>query len=278
MAAMSLLITGAGGLVGSALTAILPPGAGVGLTRSQLDITDGDRLRRTLDRLQPRAVINAAAQANVDLAETEIERTTAVNAHAVGLLAALCRTRGIRLVHLSTDYVLDYPDQEELTEDLAPNPRSAYARSKHAGEDAALSSGADVVVVRVQWVYQPGERGFFNAALRRLREGQPLHLVVDQVGRPTPASLLAPALLTVAQGGPAGLFHLACSGEVSAWGWIAAAAQRAGLPLEATPTTRAALGGAHRPARSCLSAARFAAAWPAIGPLPPWEAALQQVM
>ncbi|MFT5681295.1 MAG: dTDP-4-dehydrorhamnose reductase [Myxococcota bacterium] len=269
---MTILVTGAGGLIGSALVEAGGDGV-IGLPRAALDITDPDAVLAALDTHRPDAVINAAAQANVNLAETEPARSFTVNAVAVAALAARCAERGIRLVHLSTDYVFDSPDRE-LTETLAPHPRSTYARGKLAGEHAAIKAGASVV--RVQWVYQPGDRGFFNLALRRLAEGASLALVTDQIGRPTPASLVAKGLLLVAGGGPTGLFHLACTGETSAWDWIAAAARIRGLPLNATPTTRAEMGGAHRPARSCLCSDRFAEVWGLR--LPDWEVALQAVM
>jgi len=253
---VTTLVTGAGGLIGSTIAA----GGARGLTRQQLDITDTDALCAVLDAVRPAALINAAAQANVNQAEQAPAHADAVNGHAVARMADACRRRGVRLVHISTDYVLDCPERAELTEDLAPSPRSAYARSKLLGEQAALAEGA--VVVRVQWVYHPGERGFFNFALRRLAAGQPLSLVTDQVGRPTPAAGVAAGLLRAAAGGPVGLFHLATTGEASAWDWIAAAAAHRGLSVAGVlPTTRAALGGAHRPARSCLNSDRFAAAW-----------------
>ena len=269
------MITGAGGLIGGALAEALAASGdeGIALPRAALDITDPAAVRAALDRHRPAAVINAAAQADVNGADREPERSFAVNGAAVGDLARACAERGVRLVHLSTDYVLDYPELPELTEDLTPCPRSTYARSKLAGEEAALRSGAEAVVVRVQWVYRLGTRGFFNLALRRLRAGQPLRLVTDQVGRPTPARLLVPPLLAAARGGPVGLFHLACAGEASAEDWICAAARLQGLSAaSAARVTRADLGGAYRPARSCLCMDRFAAAWGMR--LPAWDAAL----
>lgn len=255
---MTVLVTGATGLVGGALCAA---GAEIGLSREDLDITDVDAVGRALDLHEPRGVINAAAMANVDRNSREPGEAHAVNAVAPGTLARLCAARGIRLVHLSTDYVLTGADTPglRLAEDVPPDPRSDYARFKLEGERAALAAGA--AVVRLQWVYDPVRSGFFARALAALERGETLRLVVDQVGSPTPAAWLAPHLLRCARGGPTGLFHLACAGEVSAWGWIAAGAEASGLELRAEAVHRADLGGAFRPARSCLDSTHFARAW-----------------
>lgn len=151
----AILVTGGRGLVGSALGGL---GARA-LGRDELDITDVDDVAWTLDRLKPRAVINAAAQARVDLADAEPERTFAVNGEAPGRLARACAERGVRLVHVSTDYVLDGPDEAglRLSPEQPPVPRSTYARSKRAGEEAVLAHGG--TVVRIQWVYRPGAPG-----------------------------------------------------------------------------------------------------------------------
>lgn len=265
---MTVLITGAAGLVGAALVRA----GGVGRVRADLDITDADAVAATLDALQPDAVVNAAALAKVDAVDSQWERAQAVNGTAPGQLALACRDRGIRCVHLSTDYVLTAPGTAPLTEDAIPDPRSAYARSKLLGEQRALAAGA--VVVRIQWVYHPGHASFFHTALGRLRDGAPLSLVADQVGIPTPADWLASGLMACAAGGPAGVFHLAPGGQATAWAWIAAAADHLGLPMDsAQPTTRKALGGAWRPACSRLDAARFSRTWRVA--LPDWRDALR---
>lgn len=268
---MSILVTGAGGLVGSAL---VRTGQVLGLDRAALDITDAEAVERVLDTNQPTAIINAAAQASVDRADAEPEWTRLVNGAAPGALARMAAERGVRLVHLSTDYVLDAPEQTRLSEDLEPKPRSLYAESKLMGEQAVLEAGA--VVIRLQWVYQPGSPGFFNRAMAAMTRGESVRLVTDQIGCPTPASLLAPALLRIANGGPVGLFHLATQGEASAWEWMQAGASALGIPFVAEPALRVDFSGAHRPGRSVLDSRKAEAAWGIR--LPNWLEALQTVV
>jgi len=260
-----ILATGSGGLLGSALVR-----AGArGVTRRDLDVTDGGAVAAVLDALRPEAVVNAAGFTAVNHAEVDPRGAWVVNARAPGVLARLCRARGVHLVHVSTDYVLD-SDAPLLDEDAPVGPRGEYARSKLAGERAALDEGA--TVVRLQWVYRVGHPGFLTSAVDALARGGVVRLVTDQVGCPTPADLVAPALLTCARAPVPGLFHLATGGGVSAWGWVERAAALVGVPLRAEPVTRAGLGGAHRPARSCLDSSRFAATWGVR--LPAWDVAL----
>ena len=267
---MSIIVTGASGLVGSALVQTRQVH---GLDRSTLDILDSDAIERALDTHAPTAVINAAAQAGVDRADREPDHTRAVNARAVEVLAASCARHGVRFVHLSTDYVLDYPFENRLTEELVPNPRSVYARTKYEGEQLALQHGA--VVARLQWVFHPGDRGFFNHALKQMKRGSPVRLVTDQIGCPTPAALLAPILIEMAKGGPTGLFHVATQGEATAWEWIEAGAGSLGVNFRGEPASRKDFEGAYRPARSCLDSSKLKSVWKL--ELPNWRTALQTV-
>lgn len=251
-----VLVTGAEGLLGSAL---VRAGA-MGRARAALDITDDDAVSTALDTLAPTAVLNAAAQARVDQAEVERDRTEQVNHLAVGRLAIACRQRGIRLLHVGSDY--------------SALEQGHYAATKRRGEAAALAEGA--VVVRVQWVYHPHHPGFFSRCLQALSRGEELSLVTDQIGCPTPADLLAPALLAAARAGPTGRFDLACTGEATPWRWIEAAAAQLGLPFRARAISRADLGGAPRPARSVLDSTAFTAAWG--WALPPWEDGLRSAL
>mgnify|MGYP001291425856 CR=1 FL=1 len=266
-----VLVTGAAGLVGSHLCRT--PGT-LGLTRSELDITRPDEIDAALEYLRPSVLINAAAQANVNLAETQFERSMEVNGIGPVRLADACRARGIRMIHISTDYVLDGADRPGvlLRETDPVSPRSRYAETKLRGEQGVLDRGE--TAVRIQWVYRPGGRGFFTAAMKRLAQGLPLQLVVDQVGAPTPSFVVAEGLLAVARGTSTGLYHLACSGETSAYAWIRKGAQLLGLPFDVEIIRRSELAGALRPARSVLDSSLLVTEF---GYRPPsWREALRQ--
>jgi len=266
-----VLVTGAGGLVGSALVAT---GEVKGLSHSALDICKTDDFERALDVHQPAFVINAAALANVDRADGVPDLAAAVNGHAPTALALVAARHGVRFVHLSTDYVLDGPQHHDLSESMTPNPKSTYARSKLMGECGVLDAGG--VVVRLQWVYQPNGGGFFNHALAMMARGERIRLVTDQIGCPSPASLVAKALLVIAKNQGTGIFHLATGGEATAFEWIEAGAFAAGIPLLADAAKRADFDGAHRPARSVLNCDRLATDFGLR--LPHWRTALQTVM
>src|SRR5690242_14416050 len=105
-----------------------------GLTREEVDITDGAAVENALARLDPQVVFNAAAYNRVDVAEKEPQAAFLINALAVRNLALACRQIDARLVHFSTDYVFDGEADQPYVEDDPPHPLGAYAVSKLAGE------------------------------------------------------------------------------------------------------------------------------------------------
>ena len=160
---MTILVTGAGGLVGSRVVARLAAAGekAVGIGRAQVDLRDAGRLRALLDDLRPDGIIHCGAMTDVDGCEKDPEGAWAVNAAAVEVLA---RSRA-RLTAISTDYVFD-GEKGDYSEDDIPNPRGVYARSKRAGEEAALRA-SDRAVCRVAVVYsgyQSMKRTFASSA------------------------------------------------------------------------------------------------------------------
>ena len=263
-----ILVIGAGGQLGSALTGLLgqrelPHTA---YTRAQMDLADpstwpeeirtGEGLRRF------RAVVNAAAHTAVDAAETPDGRTEAwaVNATGVRALAAACQRGGVPLVHVSTDYVFDgrLPLGQFYAPDAAPAPVSVYGQSKAAGE-CAVTAWSKHYLVRTSWVIGAGRN--FVATMAELAEnGVDPSVVADQHGRLTSATDLAAAILhLVDSGAEYGTYHVTGSGEPVTWAQIARQTFRelGHDPQRVTPVSTAEYtagktGIAPRPVNSCL--------------------------
>jgi dTDP-4-dehydrorhamnose reductase len=209
------LVTGGAGQLGHALQRALAargePFAAP--AHAELDVCDATAVARAFSCHAPRVVVNCAALTKVDTCEREPAAAERANAGAVATLARACAESGATLVQLSTDYVFAGDGQRPYREDDPPAPRSAYGRTKLAGE-AAARTAPGALIVRTSWVYGRG-RNFPAAILAQAREGKPLRVVADQRGRPTYATDLADGLLRLLDVGASGSVHFANDGEAT---------------------------------------------------------------
>jgi dTDP-4-dehydrorhamnose reductase len=276
---MRWLVTGAGGMLGRDLCAVLA-GAGesgvVALTRSELDITDSAAVRDAVAGVD--VVLNAAGWTDVDGAETAEEAATAVNGDAVRVLA---ETAGARLFHISTDYVFDGAATVPYAEDAEPAPINAYGRSKLAGERAVLATGG--FVVRTAWLYGAHGRNFVRTMLRLADERETVDVVADQEGPPTWSYALAGQVVALAGAAAAGraspgVYHGTAGGQTSWYGLARAVFAEAGLdPARVRPTTSDRFPRpARRPTYSVLSHDGWAAT--GVPPMAHWRAMLTTAM
>lgn len=223
----SVLVLGAGGLLGRAL--VTRPGVR-GLTRAEADVEDPPGLAEAIRRARPAWVINAAAFTQVDRCESEPERAFAVNASGAANVARACAETGVRLLHLSTDYVFDGRGDAPWREDDPVAPLSAYGRSKLAGEEAVRAIlGPDALIVRAQWLYGAGGPDFVQAILQAARGRDSLAVVSDQRGTPTWTHTLADLLLRLIAAGAIGTVHASASGACTRAEWAEAILSMAGL-------------------------------------------------
>lgn len=266
------LVTGAGGQLGSDLLAVLGPAAR-GVTRNELDVTDEDAVRGAVEGVD--IVANAAGWTDVDAAESAEPEAARVNADAAGALARACRASGAILVHVSTDYVFAGDATRPYREDDSVAPRSAYGRSKAAGERLVLDSGAHAYVVRTAWLYGATGRNFVKTIARLAGQRETLEVVDDQRGSPTWSRDLAAGLVALATAQPApGVYHCTNAGETTWCGLARAVLAELGLdPARVRPTTTEAFPRpAPRPAYSVLSVEKWRDA--GLPPLRPWRDAL----
>lgn len=256
-----VLITGAGGQLGRELLLTAPGGVRChGLDRAALSINDSTAVARVLDELQPLALINAAAYTAVDRAEGDQAAALAVNGDGPALLAAACAERGVRLVHVSTDFVFDGAASRPYATDAAAAPLSAYGRSKLAGERALRAALPAAPLVRTGWVYSRHGGNFVLSMLRLMAERDELRIVADQIGTPTWARGLALVLWQLAlDHSRTGTWHWSDAGVCSWYDFAVAVGEEAQalgllqrLPSLLPITTEAWPTPARRPAYSVL--------------------------
>lgn len=285
---ISWLVTGARGQLGQDLQLALAERNGdrvTALGRDELDLTDEAgtraRVREWLAGVgDDRAVlVNAAAYTAVDAAEDDEATAQLVNGRAPGWLADEMAGTG-RLIHVSTDYVFDGAATTPYPVDAPVAPRSAYGRTKAAGERAVAAAGGDATTVRTAWVYGRHGSNFVRTMIRLEKERDTVSVVDDQVGSPTWSADLAAGLVTLGAREVAGppVLHFTNAGQVSWRGLARAVFEEVGAdPDRVLPTTTEAFPRpAPRPAYSVLDLT----AWTDAGLTAPrpWRDALHVAM
>jgi len=284
-----ILLLGSNGQIGFELRRSLSPlGTVVAFDHADLDLADESVLRRRVRENSPALIVNAAAYTNVDNAESDEATATVVNGNAPGWLAEEALLAKIPVVHYSTDYVFDGTAKRPYIEDDKPAPINAYGRSKLAGENNILRSGAAFLLLRTSWIYARRGRNFLLTILRLARQPEELRVVADQIGCPTSARMVADATAEILRqswragstdplSGRGGLYHLAAKGRTSWHGFAEAiiAETSSDQPRKAVRAipTREFPRPAKRPACSVLDSSKAARVFGVA--LPDWREQLR---
>jgi dTDP-4-dehydrorhamnose reductase len=219
-----VLVIGASGQVGMRVAALLGATRSViALSRADLDLRDEDRIRETVRLHAPSIVINAAAYTHVDDAETDDATCWAINARAPEILAEEAATLGALTIDFSSNYVFSGEGNTGYRESDVVQPVSAYGRSKAEGERRIAAANPRHIVIRTHGVYDTRGTNFLRRILTLAHEREELRVVHDQVGAPTPARLIAHAVLHILDvasergwsSDDYGLLHVTPSGEAS---------------------------------------------------------------
>jgi len=234
-----VLLIGGSGQLGSAILRRWTDCEIVAPPHRELDIADSEALRAAVERIEPDALVNAAAFHDVDTCEREPEAAFAINAVAVGRAARLARERALIFVTISTDYVFDGAADVAYAETDLPRPLSIYGASKVAGEHLTQSAGGRAFVVRTCGVYGESRTTSRRPLIRRVlgwRAGDPPLRVVDDVFvSPTFSGHLADALRRLIATPAYGLYHAVNEGPVSWYEFALEAARGAGLEMPIEP-------------------------------------------
>jgi dTDP-4-dehydrorhamnose reductase len=222
---VKVLVTGAGGQVGSEVVGAFAPHDVIAATRETLDVGDRQAVLAAITAARPDAIVHCGAWTAVDACETEPDRAWRVNTLGTRHVMEAARRVGAYVVYLSTDYVFDGTKPEPYVEWDDPRPASVYGRSKLGGEREVDPGCA---VVRTSWVC--GRRGanMVKTILRLAGERDTLAFVDDQRGHPTFADDLARMLRTVVASRLPGTYHVTNQGAVTWYEFARAVLDAAG--------------------------------------------------
>ncbi|HMJ36645.1 MAG TPA: dTDP-4-dehydrorhamnose reductase [Baekduia sp.] len=267
---MRLLVTGAAGMLGHRVVADARARgwAVAGVDLPDADLTDPLAAQDVVEEHAPDAVVHCAAFTDVDGAEEQEARARAVNADASANIAAAAAMLGARIVAVSTDYVFDGTlTGRPYVESDPTGPVGAYGRTKLAGEDAVAGHNPNHAIARTAWLFGVGGKSFPDTMLTAAQTRDEVAVVTDQIGSPTWAGHLSPALLDLAAGTATGVFHIAGGGQCS-WHELTVELYRAaGVATRVNETTAAEFARpAPRPAWSVLATERDETPR-----LPPWQ-------
>lgn len=247
-----------------------------------MDITDEQAVARTLQTVQPDAVIHCAAWTAVDAAEDDENRDKvyAINVSGTEHIARACKALDCKMMYISTDYVFNGQGEtpwEPDCQDYAP--LSVYGQTKLEGELAVSRYVRKCFIVRTAWVFGLNGKNFVRTMLNLSRRYGSLRVVTDQIGTPTYTLDLARLLVDMIETDRYGCYHATNEGGYISWYDFACEIFRqAGKQVEVTPVTTAEYGlsKAVRPFNSRLDKRKLLEK--GFKPLPTWQDALARYL
>jgi dTDP-4-dehydrorhamnose reductase len=215
---MKFWIVGKDGLLGKELTHYFDENQipYVASSHQEADILNKDELSNFFHIHHPTHIINAAAYTNVDDAE-DIGRDLnyKINCEGPKNLTELSQNFGIRLIHISTDYVFDGEKEEDYNENDITNPINEYGRAKLLGEIEVLKYEKSVSI-RTASLYGRYKKGIVSSMIDHIKNSEEVSHFVDQISTPTNTKDLCSAIYDLRD--ESGVFHFVNEGSVSRYG------------------------------------------------------------
>lgn len=273
-----ILVTGSKGQLGNELQV-----AAKAFSQFELVFTDVDELdicnltamEQFMKNAGFDAIVNCAAYTAVDKAETDEDLCYKINRDAVQNLAQVAQNKGLKLIHVSTDYVFDGTQHTPYVETDRVCPVSVYGKSKLAGEEMAMKYCEQVAVIRTSWLYSAFGNNFVKTMIRLGQERESLNVIFDQVGTPTYAADLANAILQMlnTEVFVSGVYHFSNEGVCSWYDFAKKIHQLAGVSCKVSPIeTKDYPTAAARPHYSVLNKSKIKSTYHI--EIPHWEESL----
>lgn len=248
----------------------------------QVDITDREAVRKSIDQIRPDAIVHCAAWTAVDAAEDEENRAKVDSINHLGTLyiAEAAKAADAKMVYLSTDYVFDgQGDRPWEPDDKCYKPLNVYGQSKLDGELAVSGTLDKYFIVRIAWVFGLNGKNFIKTMINVGKTHDTVRVVNDQIGTPTYTLDLARLLVDMLETDRYGYYHATNSGGYISWyDFCCEFYRQYGLDTKVIPVTTAEYGlsKAARPANSRLDKSKLAEA--GFTPLPDWKDAVRRYL
>ncbi|WP_313189731.1 dTDP-4-dehydrorhamnose reductase [Sphingobacterium sp.] len=240
MKALKILVTGGSGQLGSELRDIWQSGDIadlVFLDRQDLDLSHPELVQSVLGVYHPDYIVHSAAFTAVDLAETEVDLANRVNHLSTLEISKYAKSRGCRLIYISTDYVFPGNADQALDENYPTDPINVYGRTKRSGEEAIEQNCPDAIIIRTSWVYSTFGKNFVKTMMNLMKSRQEISVVSDQIGSPTYARDLAELIEHIVVSGPwvPGTYHYSNEGRASWYDFAVKIRDVSGLQCKVHP-------------------------------------------
>jgi len=256
-----IFITGQSGQLGTVLQSSLRDHTLGGASLPKWDMTDLAQVRTAFGDFHPDVVIHTAALTNVDFCADNREEAVRINSVGSYNVALVCRELNARMVAISTNEVFDGKSTRPYQEYDQRNPINPYGYSKCVAEQVIERYAPHYQIVRTAWLYGPVGANFIHKILTRAEAGEPLQVVMDEVGSPTNVFDLADALAKLVLTERPGIYHLVNSGECSRYEFAKAILEAAGFgdveiePISIKEFSRPSMPPAYTPLDNIFAAA-----------------------
>ena len=240
-----------------------------------LDICDKNALDTFVKANKVNIIVNCAAYTAVDKAEDDVALCFKINSDAVRNIGEVASDNGLKVVHISTDYVFDGTNHIPYTEDQQVCPSSVYGKSKLAGEQALTESCDQAVILRTAWLYSSFGNNFVKTMMKLGTERDSINVIFDQIGTPTYAADLAKTILQILnhENFIPGIYHFSDEGVCSWYDFTKSIHRIAGITCDVHPIeTKDYPARTPRPHYSVLNKAKLKAVYGIV--IPHWQESL----
>lgn len=248
----------------------------IGVDIEEMDITDGEAVKRVISGAGPDAVVHCAAYTAVDAAEDNEELCRRVNALGTENIVRACRELDCKLMYISTDYVFNGQGTRPWEPDDEREPLNVYGQTKYEGE-LAVETLEKYFIVRIAWVFGVNGKNFIKTMLNLGKTRDSLTVVDDQIGSPTYTYDLARLLTDMVETDRYGRYHATNEGLCSWYEFACEIFKKAGIEVKVSPVSSDMYPAkAKRPMNSRMDKSKLERM--GFVPMPSWQDALERYL